>query len=246
MIGIIAGTGYYDLPGLLRREERAVDTRYGPASVLTGLWHSTPVAFVPRHGGDHSIPPSAINYRANIRALTDLGVEAIFAVNVVGSMIPESGPGAFVLVDDFLEFMTGRECTFFDAPGEVRHTDVTEAYDPALRSVLGRAAAMEGIDLGSGATYVCTNGPRFETPAEIRMYTAMGGGVVGMTGYPEVVLACEAAIPYAAVAVVSNVAAGMGDGAISHDEIWEMLKATKDPLFRLLGRAVQLHSTGEC
>ncbi len=246
MIGIIAGTGYYDLPGLLRSEERSVETEYGSASLRTGLWHSSPVAFVPRHGGDHSIPPAAINYRANVHALADLGVDAIFAVNVVGSMIPERGPGSFVLVDDFLEFTTGRASTFFDSPGEVRHTDVTEAYDPELRSVLRRAAAMEGVDLEVSATYVCTNGPRFETPAEIRMYAAMGAGVVGMTGYPEVALAREAGLPYASVAVVSNVAAGMGDGAISHEEIWDMLEGTKDPLFRLLGRAVQLRSTGEC
>ena len=122
---------------------------------------------------------------------------------------------------------------------------MTRAYDRDLAKLARKAATQVGVRLDEGV-YAALKGPTYETPAEIRMYTAMGGGVVGMTGYPEVVLAREAEIPYAAVAVVSNVAAGMGDGAISHDEIWEMLEATKDPLFRLLGRAVQLHSTGEC
>ena len=109
------------------------------------------------------------------------------------------------------------------------------------------AAPEPAVDLGDvEATYVCTNGPRFETPAEIRMYTQLGGGVVGMTGYPEVALAREAGLAYASIAVVSNVAAGMTGEAISHDEIWSMLEDTKDPLFRLLRRAVQLQSTGEC
>lgn len=246
MIGIIAGTGYYDLPGLMRREERTVGTDHGEAKLLTGLWHGQQIAFVTRHGGDHSVAPDAINYRANIRALADLGVEVVFAVNVVGSMLPDRGPGSFVLIDDFIEFTSGRASTFHDRPGEVHHTDMTDVYDPELRAVLARSAEMEGIDLGAGVTYVCTNGPRFETPAEIRMYAQLGAGVVGMTGYPEVALAREAGLPYAAVAVVSNVAAGMADGAISHDEIWDMLEGTKGPLFRLLGRAVQLHATGEC
>ncbi|MDG2111658.1 MAG: MTAP family purine nucleoside phosphorylase [Actinomycetota bacterium] len=246
MIGIIAGTGYYDLPGLMQREERTVFTEYGDASVLTGLWNGVQIAFVTRHGGDHSIIPSAINYRANIRALADLGVEVVFAVNVVGSMLADRGPGTFVLIDDFIEFTTGRASTFHDRPGEVKHTDMTDVYDPDLRAVLSHAADLEGVDLGAGTTYVCANGPRFETPAEIRMYARLGAGVVGMTGYPEVALAREAGLRYASVAVVSNAAAGMQQGAISDDGIWEMLEGTKDPLFRLLGRAVQLHATGEC
>lgn len=247
MIGIIAGTGYYDLPGLMQRESRSVATDYGEASLLTGMWDGVQIAFVPRHGGDHSIPPSAINYRANVRALADLGVEVVFAVNVVGSMLPERPPGSFVLVDDFIEFTIGRADTFHDRPGEVQHTDMTGVYDPDLRRLLHHAGDLEGVDLGSvEATYVCTNGPRFETPAEIRMFARLGGGVVGMTGYPEVALAREAGIRYASIAVVSNVAAGMMDEPISHDEIWAMLDATKDPLFRLLRRAVQLESTGEC
>ena len=237
-VGIIAGTGFYELPGLQDAQHLVVPTAWGDASAMTGRWHGRKIVFVPRHGGDHSIPPSAINYRANIAALRDLGAVCILAVGVVGSMVPEWGTGSFMLLDDYLEFTTGRDATFHDQPGDVVHTDMSAPYDPALRAVLIDAAAAEGIDMAPTATYVCTNGPRFETPAEIRMYAQLGGSVVGMTGYPEVALAREVGIPYAGVAVIANMAAGMFDGEISHEEVSAALEATKDPLFALLGRAV--------
>lgn len=239
-VGIIAGTGFYELPGLADAEHLTVSTDWGEAHAMTGRWHGRRIVFVPRHGGDHSIPPSAINYRANIAAIRDLAATAILAVSVVGSMVPERGTGSFLLLDDYLEFTTGRAATFFDQPGQVTHTDMTTPYDPSLRAALAAAAEAEGIDVAPTATYVCTNGPRFETPAEIRMYAQAGGSVVGMTGYPEVALAREAGIPYAGVAVVANMAAGMFDGEISHEEVAAALEATKEPLFALLGRAVSM------
>ena len=239
-VGIIAGTGFYELPGLSDAEHHAMSTDWGEAHAMTGLWHGRRIVFVPRHGGDHSIPPSAINYRANIAAMRDLGAVAILAVSVVGSMAPERGTGSFLLLDDYLEFTTGRAATFFDQPGHVVHTDMTTPYDSRLRGVLAVAADAEHIDVAQRATYVCTDGPRFETPAEIRMYAQMGGSVVGMTGYPEVALAREAGIPYAGIAVVANMAAGMFDGEISHEEVAAALEATKEPLFALLGRAVSM------
>ena len=237
-VGIIAGTGFYELPGLADAEHQAVRTDWGEAHAVTGRWHGRRIVFVPRHGGDHSIPPSAINYRANIAAMRDLGATAILAVCVVGSMVPERGTGSFLLLSDYLEFTTGRAVTFFDQPGQVVHTDMTTPYDPSLRDALAAAAQAEGIDVAPTATYVCANGPRFETPAEIRMFAQMGGSVVGMTGYPEVALAREAAIPYAGIAVVANMAAGMFDGEISHEDVSAALEATKEPLFALLSRTV--------
>ena len=237
-VAIIAGTGFYELPDLADADHLVVSTDWGEAHAMTGRWHGRRIVFVPRHGGDHSIPPSAINYRANIAAIADLGATAIVAVSVVGSMVPERGTGSFLLLDDYLEFTTGRAATFFDQPGRVTHTDMTTPYDPTVRAVLATAADAEHIDVAQTATYVCTNGPRFETPAEIRMYAQMGGSVVGMTGYPEVALAREAGIPYAGIAVVANMAAGMFDGEISHEEVEAALEATKEPLFALLGRAV--------
>lgn len=239
-VGIIAGTGFYEIPDLADAEHLTVSTDWGEAHAMTGLWHGRRIVFVPRHGGDHSIPPSAINYRANIAAIRDLGATAILAVSVVGSMVPERGTGSFLLLDDYLEFTAGRDATFFDEAGQVVHTDMTTPYDPRLRAVLAVAADAEHIDVAQTATYVCTDGPRFETPAEIRMYAQMGGSVVGMTGYPEVALAREAGIPYAGIAVVANMAAGMFDGEISHEEVASALEATKEPLFALLGCAVQM------
>lgn len=246
MIGIIAGSGYYELPGLLQRKEELFTNEYGQATVSMGTWDNTPIAFVARHGGDHSIPPNAINYRANIKSLKDLGVESVFAVNVVGSMVADRGPGSLFVVDDFIEFTQARQCTFFDRPGEVTHTDMTSVYDPELRAILIRAAELESQDVTKTATYVCTDGPRFETPAEIRMFTQLGAHVVGMTGYPEVALAREAGLRYASIAVVSNFAAGTTDEVVEENEIWQALETTKDPVFRILRRASQLHTSGEC
>ena len=245
MIGIIAGSGYYELPGLLQRNDRTINTHYGEATVSTGTWDGVEVAFVARHGGDHSIPPNAINYRANIRALSDLGVRSIFAVNVVGSLVLDRGPGSLFIVDDFIEFTQGRQCTFFDQPGEVTHTDMTSVYDPELRQTLKHAAELEGQSVTESATYVCVNGPRFETPAEIRMFAQMGAHVVGMTGYPEVALAREADLRYCSIAVVSNLAAGMTEDVVEEKEIWAALEATKDPVFRILKRCVQLRAADE-
>lgn len=246
MIGIIAGSGYYELPGLLQRKDELFTNEYGQATVSMGTWDNTPIAFVARHGGDHSIPPNAINYRANIKSLKDLGVESVFAVNVVGSMVADRGPGSLFVVDDFIEFTQARQCTFFDRPGEVTHTDMTSVYDPELRAILIRAAELESQDVTKTATYVCTDGPRFETPAEIRMFTQLGAHVVGMTGYPEVALAREAGLRYASIAVVSNFAAGTTDEVVEENEIWQALETTKDPVFRILRRASQLHTSGEC
>ena len=246
MIGIIAGSGYYELPGLLQRKDELFTNEYGQATVSMGTWDNTPIAFVARHGGDHSIPPNAINYRANIKSLKDLGVESVFAVNVVGSMVADRGPGSLFIVDDFIEFTQARQCTFFDRPGEVTHTDMTSVYDPELRAILIRAAELESQDVTKTATYVCTDGPRFETPAEIRMFTQLGAHVVGMTGYPEVALAREAGLRYASIAVVSNFAAGTTDEVVEENEIWQALETTKDPVFRILRRASQLRTSGEC
>ena len=240
--GIIAGTGYYELPGLQGGTETQVENRWGVATIKTGVWHGEPIAFLPRHGGGHSIPPSAINYRANIQALADTGAEAVLAVCVVGSMLRDHGPGSLLLLDDYLEFTTGRGCTFFDQPDEtgVTHTDMSTPYHPTVRSCVLAAAADEGIDIAPTATYVCANGPRFETPAEIRMYAQLGGSVVGMTGYPEVALARELDLPYASIAVVANLAAGMAPGGISHEEISGELEATTGTVFSLMGRTVEL------
>jgi len=127
----------------------------------------------------------------------------------------------------------------------VTHTDMTSVYDPELRQTLKHAAELEGQSVTESATYVCVNGPRFETPAEIRMFAQMGAHVVGMTGYPEVALAREADLRYCSIAVVSNLAAGMTEDVVEEKEIWAALEATKDPVFRILKRCVQLRAADE-
>ncbi len=236
MLAFITGSGFYTLPGLTDADEVTVATPHGEVKVTRGTLEGHPVAFIPRHGVDHSVPPHRINYRANIAALAELGVGAIVATAVSGSLHPEVGPGSLRLLDQFIDLTWGRPLTFFD--DEVRHTEMSEPYHPGLRRVLAEAAAAEGIEILPTATYVCFNGPRFETPAEIRMARIMGGDLVGMTGCPEVVLARELGIPYASVGVVSNLCAGMEDQPLSVAEIMEILDRTAGPLHRIIAAAL--------
>ena len=186
---IIGGTGVYD-PRLLEdvREER-VETPYGAVSLQAGVHRGVEVAFMQRHGAGHAVPPHKINYRANIWGLKLLGVKHILATAAVGSLAEAMRPGHFVIIDQFLDFTNARQQTFFDGgePGVV-HTDMTEPYCPSLRSVLVETGRRQGLDLHTEGVYVCTEGPRFETAAEIRAFRALGGHVVGMTNVPEAVL----------------------------------------------------------
>ena len=235
MLGLITGSGFYDLPGLTGAVDREVETPYGPVCLVHGTWNGCPVVFLPRHGADHSVPPQRIPYRANLWALHDSGARAVLATAVSGGINPSYRSGQLVLIDQFIDLTHGRDDTFFDE--ELRHTDMTEPYDRNLRQVLSEVAASEGVDLVDGGTYVCANGPRFETPAEIQMYAGFGGDLVGMTGYPEVALARELDLPYAAVGVVSNPAAGLSSEDLSLDDIFAVLDDASGPLLSLLGGA---------
>ncbi|MCP3857731.1 MAG: S-methyl-5'-thioinosine phosphorylase [Actinomycetia bacterium] len=248
MLAFITGSGFYELPDLTDQESRTVTTAWGDVTVALGRYGGRKVAFIPRHGSDHSIPPHRIEYRANIRALADIGATGILAVNVVGGIDEALPPGALACVDQFIEFTKGRAETFFDeaVDGSVRHTDMTEPYDAGLRAALVEAATELGIELASTATYVCTNGPRFETSAEIDFYRRIGGHVVGMTGYPEVALAREAGIPYAALAVVSNPAAGMTGDPLTLEGIWAVLDGVRPDLLRLLAHTAGLIPPARC
>ncbi len=239
MIGLITGTGFADLPDVVDRAAEVVPTPYGEVEVTMGRWKSAPVAFLPRHGADHCIPPHAIGYRANIWALREAGVQAVLATAVSGGINPAMVAGSLVIIHDFLNFTSGRADTFFDgADGTVTHTDMTHPYDPELRKLLLASAAAEGIDVVDGGVYCATDGPRFESPAEITMMGRMGGDLVGMTGYPEVVLAVEAGLPYASIGVVANPAAGLGDEALTVDEVMAVVSTCADRVRRLIGRAV--------
>jgi 5'-deoxy-5'-methylthioadenosine phosphorylase len=248
MIGIIAGTGFYNLPALQGRPSEEIKNQYGQAKVTRGLWNGVEIAFMTRHGSDHSVPPQRVNYRANIQALKDLGVEYVVAVNVVGSVDPDLKPGALQLIEDFVDFTSGREHTFFDGvqPGGVKHVDVVDCYDAEVRSALRKSAVALGITLHEGGIYAGFNGPRFETPAEIRFASLAGATVVGMTGCPEVSLAVEAELRYGAIAVVANPAAGLSNEPITTEEIGRVIDEASTRVISIIeGALPRLDSRSE-
>jgi len=216
---IIGGTGVYDMDILTEQREESVSTEYGRVTVASCKFNGLGVAFLPRHGESHAVPPHKINYRANIWALRELGVEWVLATTAVGSFNPEYKPGDLVLIDQFIDFTRNRPYTFYDGEGRgVVHTDFSEPYCPELRGLLRDSAREKGIHIHPRGTYVCTEGPRFETPAEIQMFRQWGADVVGMTNVPEAVLAREAGLCYAVVSLVSNWAAGIKQTPLTHEE----------------------------
>jgi len=208
-IAIIAGTDIYSIPGITLHP-LTVETPYGPVELYRSGEPHPQLIFLPRHGPTHTTPPHRINYRANMKALAMLGVEAALAVYAVGSIHPDIPPKSLVALDDFLDFTTGRISTFYEGGNTgVAHTIMSPPYCATLRAQLLAHAPHFGLHIRSTGTYVCTNGPRFETPGEIRAYAKLGGDVVGMTGAQEATLARELGIHFAAVAISINWAAGM-------------------------------------
>ena len=245
-LGIIAGTGFYDLDALEDPVVETVETAYGEARFTRGRWHGIPVVFLTRHGAGHSVPPHLVNYRANIRALADAGVRDVVAVNVTGSIDPTLQPGDLLCLDDFVDFTKQRPVTFFDGstPEGVVHTDVMTPYHPAIRREILDAASGVGEAIRDGGVYACFEGPRFETPAEIRLARLAGADVAGMTGVPEVVLAVEAGLRYAAISLVVNPAAGVGAGdPITMDEINAVLAASSAKVLAILDDLVHTRAT---
>lgn len=243
-LAIIGGTGVYDALMLENAEVFSVTTRYGSALLKKGTYKEAEVYFLARHGAEHSIPPHKVNYRANIAALVKLDVTRIIATAAVGSLNAELPPGTMVLLEQFLDFTRSRESTFFTG-GEagVVHTDFTEPYCPGLNRALLSAAEKEGLTLKSGAVYVCTEGPRFETPAEIKMYKQLGADVVGMTNVPEVVLAREAGLCYSTVAMCTNFAAGISSEILTHEEVLEVMEENTGKINRLLAAVIDVVGT---
>ena len=246
-LGIIAGTGFYDLGALQDTTTHAVGTAFGNARVTRGTWYGLPVVFLTRHGAGHSVPPHLVNYRANVRALADLGVRDVVAVNVTGSIDPDLEPGDLLCLDDFLDLTRQRSLTFFDGstPEGVVHTDVMEPYHPAIRREILEAASSAGHSIRDGGVYACFEGPRFETRAEIRLAGLAGAHVAGMTGVPEVTLAAEAGLRYAAISLVVNPATGVGDATdpITMADIDQALQASATKVLEILDELVHTRAT---
>lgn len=240
LIAIIGGTGVYD-PNILENiEEKEIMTPYGLAKYIQGQYKGRDVVFMRRHGGDHSIPPHLINYRANIWALKKLGVKQIISTTAVGSINRELPHGHFVLIDQFLDFTKSRINTFYEGGDRgVVHLDVTNPYCPELRAHITKVGEELNLPIHNGGVYVCTEGPRFESPAEIKMYAMMGGDVVGMTNIPEVTLAAEAEMHYATISMVTNFAAGISEEALTHQEVLEAMAEYSNNLKNLILKAVE-------
>lgn len=242
-VAVVGGSG---LERIFRKAEALrVGTPYGfPSPISTGKIGGRRVVFVNRHGDGHIIPPHRVNYRANIFALHYLGVERIFATNAVGAINKRFKPGDFVIPNDFVDFTKSRKFTFYDSP--VTHIDMSEPYCFEIRSVLAKAVKNTGNNMWNAAVLACTEGPRYETPAEIKMLRNLGCDVVGMTGIPEAVLSRELGMCYASLAYVSNMAAGLQDRQ-SVAELTGIAEKTKPIIKQVLIEAiVSLPETRDC
>lgn len=229
MLAIIGGSGLTQLASLdlIRRE--VVRTPYGePSGALTfGRLCSQPVVFLARHGYGHTIPPHRVNYQANLWALQQAKVDAIISVASVGGIRADLCPGTLIVPDQIIDYTWGRKSTFHEGSDEpVVHIDFTEPYDEAIRQRILKAGFAAGETIVDGAVYAATQGPRLETAAEINRLERDGADVVGMTGMPEAALARELGIPYAAINVVANFAAGRASSAsgICFDSIDAVLR----------------------
>ena len=241
-IAIIGGSGLTRLAGLEVDARRVVHSPYGVASapLVHGRYGGQEVIFLARHGHGHSIPPHRVNYRANVWALQQAGAELVIAVAAVGAIREDLSPGALAVPDQILDYTYGREHTYFDGGGgPVTHTDFSYPYCNGLRDVLCHAGCAAGLvdERATRCTYGATQGPRFETAAEIDRLERDGCDVVGMTGMPEAALARELELCYACVAVVVNAAAGRGP-VISMPAIERHLETGVEKVHALLARAL--------
>lgn len=233
MLGIIGGTGLTALDNLNISKRLIVRTPYGEPSqpLVFGEINGKEVVFLARHGGGHTIPPHAVNYRANIWALHSVGVCDLLAVATVGGITRNLIPGDIVLPNQILDYTYGRNNTYHDGIElPVRHVDFTQPYSQCMRERCLKAAADVGYSLVDGGVYACVQGPRLETAAEIDRYERDGATIVGMTGMPEAVLARELGVSYAAICPVANFAAGRGDStqSIQFEQVMPLLQQTMD------------------
>lgn len=246
-IAIIGGSGVY---GLFKKAQKVpMKTPYGKVENLTRAKHKEyDIYFLPRHGPKHSVPPHLINYRANIYALHELGVSKIFATNAVGSIDTSLNPGDFVIPDQIVDMTKHRPLTFFDGATKINfadgtsrqgvvHLDYTNPYCPKLRAQYIRAVEDVGGMAHTKGVHVCTDGPRFETPAEITMFQKMGGTVVGMTTVPEAILARELKMCYSTLCLITNYGAGIQE-KISHEEVVELFKEKTDTIKEIMKKIV--------
>jgi 5'-methylthioadenosine phosphorylase len=235
-IAIIGGSG---LEGLLQGSHVVrIGTPYGPAPPITiGKARTEEIAFLPRHGIKHDLPPHKVNYRGNLYALKHLGIERIIATNAVGSINPEYSPGELAVPEDIIDMTKSRHTTYFDG-APVTHVDLSQPYCPEIRRVLIDSSNSAKAKTWTNSVLVATEGPRYETPAEIRMLGTMGGDIVGMTGAPEAFLARELQMCYSTLCFISNRAAGKQE-KLSAIEVMEVGRKMTPQILAILQRTVE-------
>ncbi|MFA6171111.1 MAG: S-methyl-5'-thioadenosine phosphorylase [Patescibacteria group bacterium] len=239
-LAIIGGTGFYGLEGI-NFTDRSVKTPYGQVKIKTGEYKGIELAFLNRHGEGRNLPPHLINYRANIFALKKIGVRAILATNTVGAINTKMKPGSLVFIDQFIDFTKSRSGTFFDGEKGVVHIDLTNPYCEIIRQELIKAAKEKNMPFHEKGTLIVTEGPRFETPAEIKFFRSIGADLVGMTGFPEAALAREAGICYASICIATNFAAGASNELLNIEEIGAAMEKVKKPLYELILAVADRH-----
>ena len=239
MIGVIGGSGVYQMDGLDHAEWVTVDSPFGTPSdaILTGRLGGVPMAFLPRHGRGHVHSPTSVPYRANIDALKRLGVTDVISVSACGSFREEMAPGDFVIVDQFIDRTFAREKSFF-GPGLVAHVSIAHPTCPRLGAACASAARAQGITVHEGGTYLAMEGPQFSSAAESRLYRDVWGcDVIGMTNMPEAKLAREAELCYASVAMITDYDSWHPDhGSVDITDIIRVLTSNADRARGMLAR----------
>jgi 5'-methylthioadenosine phosphorylase len=238
VLGVIGGSGIYDLPGLANVREERIASPWGEPSAALRIGDAAglPVVFLARHDRGHRLSPSDINYRANIDVLKRAGVTDLVSLSACGSFKEELTPGTFVLIDQFVDRTHRRESSFF-GKGCVAHVSMAHPVSPRLQQHLAQAAAAEGIGVVRGGTYVCIEGPQFSTLAESLTYKNLGYSVIGMTNMPEAKLAREAELCYATVAMVTDFDCWHPHhDAVTVQDIIAMLNANAEKAKRLVAR----------
>ncbi len=241
-VGIIGGTGLYDLEGFEDAQWVKIQSSFGRPSddILIGRFEDHRVAFLPRHGRGHRVSPSQLNYRANIDILKRAGVDRILAFSAVGSLKEELTPGTFVLVDQYLDRTSGRESSFF-GEGFVAHVSMADPVCSTMNDAVAQAAQGLDIEFVRGGTYLAMNGPQFSTRAESNLYRSWGCDIIGMTNMPEAKLAREAEIAYTTVAMVTDYDCWHeGHEDVSTSLILEVLKQNSENARKLVASAIPI------
>ncbi len=241
-IGLIGGSGLYDIEGLNIAEEISLSTPFGsPSSAYKiGRIHDVEIAFLARHGTSHNFPPHKVNYRANIWGFKSFGVQRIISVNAVGGINRLLHPGDIVLSDQIIDFTYGSRISTFYEQDKVVHVDFTSPYCGEMRDCLKDAAKNVGIDAVNSGTYICVNGPRLETAKEISFFSSIGGDIVGMTAMPEAVLARELEICLASLCVVTNYAAGISSVKLTTSEVVATMETSIDKIKSIIKETAKI------